>query len=45
MQRLYHSQLMPTDGSDESTREKETALLKLGELYRDQKCALPVVPC
>lgn len=32
----------PGATSDAATREYETALVSLGELYRDEKCALPV---
>lgn len=32
----------PSATSDAATREYETALISLGELYRDEKCALPV---
>lgn len=39
--RALRLQLTSTDLSDDAaTRDKETALLKLGELYRDQKCAI-----
>lgn len=30
----------PSTTSDAATREYETALISLGELYRDEKCAL-----
>ena len=37
----------PGATSDAATREYETALISLGQLYRDQKCALlsPEVGC
>lgn len=31
----------PSASSDNATREYETALISLGELYRDEKCATP----
>lgn len=32
----------PGATSDAATREYETALISLGELYRDEKCAPPI---
>jgi 26S proteasome regulatory subunit N6 len=34
----------PSATSDAATREYEAALLSLGELYRDEKCAPPPPP-
>ncbi len=35
----------PQATSDAATREYETALISLGELYRDEKCVSSTAPC